>query len=48
MTPLPPPPQPIAVLAPGTPIEDVIAQLTAVQTGHPGGQVRQGRGRRYQ
>jgi hypothetical protein len=46
--PPPPPPQPIAVLAPGMPIEDVIAQLTAIQADHPGAQVRQGRGNRWE
>lgn len=46
--PPPPPPQPIAVLAPGVPIEQVIAQLTAIQANHPGAQVRQGRGRRWE
>lgn len=42
--PPPPPPEPIAVLAPGAPIEEVIARLTAIQAGHPGAEVRQGRG----
>ena len=46
--PPPPPPQPIAVLAPGMPIEEVIAQLTAIQADHPGAQVRQGRGHRWE
>lgn len=46
--PAPAPPQPIAVLAPGTAIEDVIAQLTAIQAGHPGAQVRQGKGHRWE
>lgn len=46
--PPPPPPQPIAVLAPGVPIEDVIAQLTAIQADHPGAQVLQGRGHRWE
>jgi hypothetical protein len=44
--PPPPPPQPIAVLAPGVPIEEIIAQLTTIQAGHPGAEVRQGRGHR--
>jgi hypothetical protein len=44
----PAPPQPIAVLAPGVSIEDVVAQLTAIQAGHPGAQVRQGRGHRWE
>ena len=43
-----PPPQPIAVLAPGAPIEQVIAQLTTIQAGHPGAQVRQGKGHRWE
>jgi len=46
--PPPPPPQPIAVLAPGAPIEEVIAQLTTIQAGHPGAEVRQGRGHRWE
>lgn len=44
----PPPPQPIAVLAPGVPIEEVIAQLTSIQADHPGAEVRQGRGHRWE
>jgi hypothetical protein len=44
----PPPPQPIAVLAPGVSVEEVVAQLTAIQAGHPGAQVRQGRGHRWE
>jgi hypothetical protein len=40
----PPTPEPIAVLAPGVSIEDVVARLTAIQANHPGAQVRQGRG----
>jgi hypothetical protein len=39
----PPPPRPIAVLAPGVPIEDVIARLTAI----PAPRVRQGRDHRW-
>ena len=31
---------------PGAPIEEVIAQLTAIQAGHPGAEVRQGPGHR--
>jgi hypothetical protein len=31
-----------AVLAPGVPIEEVIAQLTTIQAGHSGAEVRQG------
>lgn len=46
--PPPPPPQPIAVLAPGVPIEEVITQLTAIQADHPGAEVRQGRGHRWE
>ena len=46
--PPPPLPQPIAVLAPGVPIEEVIAQLTTIQAGHPGAEVRQGRGHRWE
>jgi hypothetical protein len=46
--PPPPPPQPIAVLAPGVPIEKVIAQLTTIQASHPGAQVRQGKGHRWE
>lgn len=46
--PPPPPPQPIAVLTPGAPIEDVIAQLTDIQADHPGAQIRQGRGHRWE
>ena len=46
--PPPPPPQPIAVLAPGAPIEEVIAQLTTIQARHPGAEVRQGRGHRWE
>lgn len=44
----PPLPRPIAVLAPGEPIETVIAQLTAIQADHPGAQVRQGSGNRWE
>jgi hypothetical protein len=46
--PPPPPPQPIGVLAPGVPIEQVIAQLTTIQASHPGAQVRQGKGHRWE
>jgi hypothetical protein len=42
------PPQPIAVLAPGVPIEAVIAQLTTIQADHPAAEVRQGRGHRWE
>lgn len=41
-------PQPIAVLAPGVPIEEVIAQLTAIQAGHAGAQIRPGKGHRWE
>jgi hypothetical protein len=44
----PPPPEPIAVLAPGMSIEDAVAQLAAIQADHPGAQVRQGRGHRWE
>jgi hypothetical protein len=43
-----PPPKPIAVLAPGVPIEEVIAQLTTIQADHPNAQVRHGKGRRWE
>jgi hypothetical protein len=46
--PPPPPPQPIAILAPGVSVEEVVAQLTAIQADHPGAQVRQGRGHRWE
>ncbi len=46
--PSPAPSKPLAVLAPGTAIEDVIAQLTAIQAGHPGAEVRQGKGHRWE
>lgn len=46
--PPPPPPEPIAVLAPGVPVEEVITQLTAIQAAHPGAQIRQGRGHRWE
>jgi hypothetical protein len=46
--PPPPPPQPIAVLVPGIPVEDAIAQLTTIQASHPGAQVRQGKGHRWE
>jgi hypothetical protein len=45
--PPPPPPQPIAVLAPVL-VEEVIAQLTSIQAAHPGAEVRQGRGHRWE
>jgi hypothetical protein len=46
---LPPsPPEPIAVLAPGAPIKEVIAQLTTIQARHPGADVRQCRGHRWE
>ena len=41
-------PQPIAMLVPGAPIEDVIAQLTAIQADHPGAQIRKGKGHRWE
>lgn len=42
-SPAPPlPPEPIAVLAPGLPLEDVVALLAAIQAEHPGAQVRPG------
>jgi hypothetical protein len=46
--PPPPPPEPIAVLAPGVPVDEVITQLTAIQAAHPGAQIRQGRGHRWE
>jgi hypothetical protein len=46
--PPPPPPKPIAVLAPGVPIEQVITQLTTIQENHPGALVRQGKGHRWE
>ena len=36
-------PGPIAVIAVGLPIEDVIAKLTAIQADHPGAHIRQGK-----
>jgi len=30
----------------GVPIEEVVARLTTMQAGHPGAEVRQGRGHR--
>jgi hypothetical protein len=39
-----PKPQPLEVIAPGAPVEEVIARLTAAQAVHPGAQVRQGSG----
>jgi len=38
-----PKPRPIAVIAAGVPIEDIMAKLAAIQAGHPGAQIRQGR-----
>jgi hypothetical protein len=38
-----PAPQPLAVIAAGSPIEDVIARLTQVQADHPGARVRRGK-----
>jgi len=38
-----PKPTPIAVIAAGTPIEDVIAKLTEIQADHPGPQIHQGK-----
>jgi hypothetical protein len=44
--PAPPPqpaPRPLAAIAAGSPVEDVIAQLTQIQAEHPGAQVRRGK-----
>jgi len=38
-----PVPQPLAVIADGSPVEDLIARLTQIQAVHPGAQVRRGR-----
>lgn len=38
-----PAPQPLAVIASGTPVQDIIAQLTEVQTAHPEAQARRGK-----
>jgi hypothetical protein len=46
--PPPPPAKPIAVLAPGVPIEQVITQMTTIQENHPGALVRQGKGHRWE
>jgi hypothetical protein len=43
-----PEPGPIAVIAAGVPIEDVIAQLRAIQGDHLGAQVRQGKRNRWE
>jgi hypothetical protein len=50
-TPPPPPPprpQPIAVISADLPIEEVMAQLAAVQAEHPGAVVRQGSRKRWE
>lgn len=47
--PLPPPkPQPLAVIPSGLPIEEVIAQLAAIQAEHPRAQVRKGTRHRWE
>ncbi len=46
--PTPPQPQPIAVISAGLPIEEVMAQLAAVQAEHPGAMVRQGSRKRWE
>ncbi len=38
-----PAPQPLAVIAEGSPVEDLIARLAQIQAVHPGAQVRHGR-----
>ena len=43
-----PKPRPIAVIAAGAPIEDIIAKLTAIQADHPGAQIRQGKRNRLE
>jgi hypothetical protein len=43
-----PKPSPIAVIAAGAPIEDVIAKLTAIQVDHPGAAIRQGKRNRLE
>ena len=43
-----PKPRPIAVIAGGAPIEDIIAKLTAIQADHPGAQIRQGKRNRLE
>ena len=43
-----PKPRPVAVIAAGAPIEDVIAKLTAIQADHPGAQIRQGKRNRQE
>jgi hypothetical protein len=48
VAPPPPPARPIAVLAPGIGIEEVITQLADIQAAHPGAQVRKGRGHRWE
>jgi hypothetical protein len=46
--PQPPAPKPIAVIASGTAIEDVIAQLQQLQQAHPGCLVRRGNRNRWE
>jgi hypothetical protein len=43
-----PKPRPIAVIADGTPIEDVIVKLTAIKADHPDAQIRQGKRNRLE
>jgi hypothetical protein len=38
-----PAPQPLAVIAAGTTVEDLLARLTRIQADHPGAQVRRGK-----
>jgi hypothetical protein len=44
--PPPPTPRPLAVISPGVPIEDMMAQLTAIQAEHPAAIIRQGGSRK--
>jgi hypothetical protein len=43
-----PKPQPIAILKSGTPIEQVIAELTRISVEHPGAEVRRGNANRWE
>ena len=46
--PPPPAPQPLAVIPAGLPVEEVMAQLAAIQAEHPGAVIRQGNRKRWE
>ena len=48
VAPVPPPPQPLAVIASKLPIAEVIERLTEIQKTYPDAEVRRGRANRWE